>query len=42
VDFIEQQVVNIRQDAASFEIGLEKRDGEKAPHAKRLNFPVLF
>jgi len=42
VDFIEEQMVNIRQDAASFEIGLEKRDGEKAPHAKRLNFPVLF
>jgi tellurite resistance protein len=42
VDFVEEQMVNIRQDAASFEIGLEKRDGEKAPHAKRLNFPVLF
>ncbi|HYI02766.1 hypothetical protein [Hyalangium sp.] len=42
VDFIEQQLVGIRQDAASFEIGLEKHDGEKAPHAKRLNFPVLF
>jgi hypothetical protein len=42
VDFIEEQLVGIRQDAASYEIGLEKRDGEKAPHAKRLNFPVIF
>lgn len=42
VDFIEEQLLNIRQDAASYEIGKEKRDGEKAPHAKRLNFPVIF
>jgi hypothetical protein len=42
VDFIEEQLVNIRQAASSVEIGLEKKDGEKAPHAKRLNFPVLF
>lgn len=42
VDFIEEQLLNIRQDAASYEIGKEKRDGEKAPHAKRLHFPVLF
>ncbi|KFE64665.1 hypothetical protein [Hyalangium minutum] len=42
VDFIEEQMVNIRQDAASYEIGKEKLDGEKAPHAKRLNFPVVF
>lgn len=42
VDFVEQQAVNIRQDAASFGISQEKRDGEKAPHAKRLHFPVLY
>jgi hypothetical protein len=42
VDFIEKQLVGIRQDAASFEIKKEKTDGEKAPHAKRLHFPVLF
>jgi tellurite resistance protein len=42
LDFIEQQSVDIRQQAASFEIGKEKGDAEKAPHAKRLQFPVLF
>ncbi|WP_224245818.1 hypothetical protein [Hyalangium gracile] len=42
VDFIEQQMVNIRQDAASFEIGLEKGDAEKAPHARRSSFPVVY
>jgi hypothetical protein len=42
VDFIEQQMLNIRQDAASFEIQKEKRDTEKAPHAKRPSFPVVL
>ncbi len=42
VDFIEKQMVGIRQDAASFEISQDKTNSEKAPHAKRLNFPVLF
>lgn len=42
VDFIEKQMLDIRQSAASFEIGKEKRDGEKAPHASRLNFPVAL
>jgi hypothetical protein len=43
VDFIEEQMLGIRQDAASFEIGLDKDNTEKAPHAsKRLNFPVIL
>ncbi|HVG59117.1 MAG TPA: hypothetical protein VNA24_11220, partial [Hyalangium sp.] len=35
LDFIEKQTLGIRQDAASYEIGQEKRDTEKAPHASR-------
>jgi hypothetical protein len=42
VDFLEKQELDIRQSAASYEIGLEKRDNQKAPHASRLNFPVTF
>lgn len=42
VDFIEGQELGIRQDAASYEIGKEKRDAEKAPHASRLKFPVAL
>ncbi|MFL5345906.1 MAG: hypothetical protein ACJ8AT_14040 [Hyalangium sp.] len=42
VDFIEQQLVGIRQDAASAEIAQDKRNSDKAPHASRLNFPVVF
>jgi hypothetical protein len=42
IDFIEKQNLSIRQDAASVEIRLEKRDAEKAPHASRLNFPVAL
>lgn len=42
MDFIEQQTLDIRQGAASYEIGLEKRDAEKAPHASRLKFPVTL
>jgi hypothetical protein len=42
LDFIEKQTLGIRQDAASFEIGREKSDKEKAPHASRLSFPVAL
>ena len=42
MDFIEKQLVGIRQDAASVEISLDKRNSDKAPHASRLNFPVIF
>lgn len=42
VDFIEKQMLNIRQDAASFAIQKEKHDEEKAPHAKRSSFPVVL
>jgi hypothetical protein len=41
LDFIEKQMLGIRQDAASEEIRLEKRDNEKAPHASRRP-PVVF
>lgn len=42
VDFIEKQMVGIRQDAASFAISQDKHNDDKAPHASRLKFPVLF
>jgi hypothetical protein len=43
VDFIEKQMLNIRQEAASFEISQDKGNTEKAPHAAtRLNFPVIL
>ncbi len=42
VDFIEKQTLNILQDAATFGISQEKHDTEKAPHASRIHFPVLF
>ena len=42
VDFIEKQTLNILQDAATFGISQEKHDTEKAPHAGRIHFPVLF
>ncbi len=42
LDFIEKQMLGIRQDAASHEIGLLKSNSDKAPHASRLNFPVAL